>query len=130
MRLAIAALLCGALMACGEGTSADGPDDEVIDQLRLTDVASAQPANYVVDDHWDAFNGAGNLLELTDTAGVYIPRGIRWSLDSLPASSQLVNPFTGTIDLEPGFSGRLYLFAPTARSSREVMGFHFVAIAP
>ena len=126
MRFAHVLVLCG-ILACNDGTSSDGPDDEVIDRMTLTDVETEQPATYVVADHWAAFNAAGRELPLVDTAGIFISRGIRWSLDSLPVGTTRVNS-AGVIALEPGFVGRLYLFAPTARAAVELMGFHFVSV--
>jgi hypothetical protein len=123
-------LLAG-LLACSDTTSSGGLDDQTIDDMRLVNVQSffTKGDAYAVATYRKAYNAAGRELPLVDTAGVYTDRGLRYGIgDSLPGDSQPVGS-SGTITL-PQFTGRLYLFAPTVRSPRELMGSHFMTVSP
>jgi hypothetical protein len=124
-----AALCFVGLLACGGTSTGTGDDPEVIDHMRLTspDIFFSPGDRYVIADFWEATNSTGQILPLVDTLGFAIERGLRYSLgDSMPSASHLVDS-TGSVIL-PVFTGRLFIFAPTSRDARELMGGHYIAV--
>ena len=122
----LAALCLVGLFACG-GTTSESGDPNVVDHMRVTDpvISFTHDDIYVIASYWEATNSVGQILPLVDTLGVAINRGIRYGLgDNIPSHSTLVNS-TGGIKL-PVFTGHLYLFAPTSRDTRELMGSHYI----
>jgi hypothetical protein len=131
MRTMFVALLLTGLLACSASTDSSGLDDQTIDAMRLVNVQSFFTVGtaYDVAAYWKAYNTTGRELPLRDSTGAYINRSLRYGIDdSLPANSTAVDSTKGTITL-PAFTGRLYLFAPTARSPRERMGSHFMTVS-
>jgi hypothetical protein len=122
----LAALCLVGLFACGETTSEPG-DPNVIDRMRVTNPVIFFTHNdiYVVANYWEATNGVGEILPLVDTLGKAIKRGLRYGFGDSVASQSLLVDSTGGITL-PVFTGHLYLFAPTARNARELMGSHYI----
>jgi hypothetical protein len=132
MRPVFVTLLLSGLLACSDSTGSGGdPNDQTIDDMRLVNLQSffADSSAYDVAAYWKAYNAAGRELALRDsTTGAYINRALRYGINDSVAARSILIDTSGTVTLLT-FTGRLYLFAPTARSPRELMGFHVMTVS-
>ena len=115
------------LVACGDSTGGSDGQRGVLDRMFLynPEMNFAQGDRYVFANYWRAYDGVGAPMSLDTSDAKTL--GIRYSLGDSLAPQAAVDS-TGAFTLKVPFTGFLYVFAPTERSSLERLGRHYLTV--